>query len=236
MYWIGFRKNSTDAALRDEEVAALLRLLASCEGRQPTQMLEALIPENDVDFGDGTAPVKKSLREKCMAVVLSKAAAEALELLTRQGGIRSLMERGRLIGAKFCLLHHDSPVWKEPRRGKFISLVHLGKDNPYAYDNVREYFDILIQGLDVGFDWLRREEISSIVSDEKIVELLWHTVTSRPIQYRMRMSFIEARQRLVQYGVPEASLPLTEELQSRLDEHEQGTPKPASSSRQRCTL
>jgi hypothetical protein len=43
---------------------------------------------------------------------------------------------------------------------------------------------------------------------------------SRGIQYRMQIVFIRARQSLVQNGIPEAILPLTDELAVRLKEEE----------------
>ncbi len=55
-----------------------------------------------------------------------------------------------------------------------------------------------------------------LVSDEAFVKCLWGTVTSREIQYRMRMTFLQGRRVLIQNGVPEAFLPLTDELEQRL--------------------
>ena len=42
----------------------------------------------------------------------------------------------------------------------------------------------------------------ALLSNQQFVGALWDTVTSREIQYRMRMSYLEARQLLVQHGVP----------------------------------
>jgi hypothetical protein len=59
-----------------------------------------------------------------------------------------------------------------------------------------------------------------VLADEAFVRGLWETVTSRGIQYRMQITFLRARQSLIQNGIPEAALALTEELKSRLKEEE----------------
>jgi hypothetical protein len=61
-------------------------------------------------------------------------------------------------------------------------------------------------------------DVIALLSDQEFIKALWETVTSRPIQYRMLMSYIEARRLLIQTGVPEAILPLTEELKRRAQE------------------
>jgi len=61
-------------------------------------------------------------------------------------------------------------------------------------------------------------DVVALLSEREFINALWDTVTSRAIQYRMQMSYIEARQLLVQNGVPEDILPLTDELKLRAED------------------
>jgi hypothetical protein len=86
--------------------------------------------------------------------------------------------------------------------------------------NTRDFFNLLAQGLEQGIDIASKEEIVTILSDRKLAQCLWETVTSRRIQYRMRIAFLRARQSFIRNGVPEALVPLTDDLRSRLREEE----------------
>jgi hypothetical protein len=83
--------------------------------------------------------------------------------------------------------------------------------------NIRDFFSLLVQGLESGIDSIRREDIAKVVSSNgDFVHCIWETIISRGIQYRMQISFIRGRESLIQTGVPEESLPLTQDLRSRI--------------------
>jgi hypothetical protein len=77
---------------------------------------------------------------------------------------------------------------------------------------------ILVQGPETGLDSIRREEIAKILSNEKFIGAICETITARGIQYRMQISFIRGRDVLIQSGVREELLPLTDDLRSRIEE------------------
>ena len=79
-YWIGFRKNSADLAVRNHEECSLLNLLSGASGELSPELLEIFLPSFDFDMGDGTLQMKEALRQKCTAVVGPKAAKEAISL------------------------------------------------------------------------------------------------------------------------------------------------------------
>jgi len=218
-YWIGFRKNSADLALRNQEEDLLLKLLSGASEELSTQLLEIFIPSFDLDLGDGALQVKEALRKKCMAIVAPKAAKEAISFLTRDGGIQSLTERGRFAGLKYCLFKSDSPVWKTDFRDELIGLIRKGREDSVIYSNATDLFDLMIRALRRGVDsTINVSDVVALLSNEAFIKALWNTVTSRAIQYRMQMSYIEAQQLLVQNGVPEDILPLTDELRLRAEE------------------
>jgi hypothetical protein len=63
-YWIGFRKNSGDLALRNQEGCLLLKLLSRASEQLSTELLEKFLPAFDVDSGDGAFQLREELREK----------------------------------------------------------------------------------------------------------------------------------------------------------------------------
>jgi hypothetical protein len=218
-YWIGFRKNSADLNLRNREEDSLLKLLSGASEQLSTELLEIFFPSFDLDFGDGTLQLKETLRIKCMAVVAPKAAKEAISFVTREGGIQSLTERGRFAAVKYCLFNPDSLVWKTDLRDELIASILKGKDDSRIYSNVSELFDLMMRCLRRDIDsTISRSDVVALLSNREFIKALWDVVTSRAIQYRMQMSYIEARQLLVQNGVSEDILPLTNELKVRAEE------------------
>ena len=122
-----------------------------------------------------------------------------------------------------------APVWRTNLLDTFIELILKGQEDFTIYVNVRDFSSFLAEGLEHRLDWAAREDIKAILSNEAFVESLWKTVTSRKIQYRMQISFIRDRQSMIQNGVPERLLPLTEELQQRLKEVSSPQPRVSES-------
>jgi hypothetical protein len=229
-HWIGFRKNAADRLQRDREEELLLKLLSSASDQLSTKILELVLPDSwDFDIDDGTLQLRRTLREKCEAIVAPKAAEQAIGFMARDGAIRSLTEHGRFPAVEYCLFHSRSPVWRTSLREELLSLIRRGRVEQVIYTNVRDFLDLLVYGLERGIDSIGRQEIGKLLSDEEFVRSLWETVISREIQYRMLITFIRARRSLIKNGASEAALPLTEELKSRLEEESQANaPAPGS--------
>jgi hypothetical protein len=220
IYWIGFRKNPTDKALRDQDEQLLLELLSSASDALSTELFEVVVPQHwHPGFGEGDTE-KRDLNRKCLEIVASKAAREAITFVTREGGIRSLSEHGRFPAVKYCLFNSESPIWKTALREDVLGLIREGRENLTIYSNVRDLFSFLVQGLDHGVDSISKKEFTALLPSEGFVRSIWECLTSRGIQYRMQMSIIQGRQTLIQNGVPEGLLPMTEELQRRMREAE----------------
>ena len=97
-------------------------------------------------------------------------------------------------------------------------MIRKGQEDRIIYINVRDFFDLFVRGLERGFDSVSPKNIESLLADETFGRDLSLTVTSREIQYRVQGRFIQVRLSLIQHGVPETALPLTSELQARLEE------------------
>jgi hypothetical protein len=218
--WIGFRTNPSDRALRLNEEALLLKLCSSASLDLSTRLFKVVYRESFQPFLDEGGADKKGLRDKTLAILFPKVAQHTLTFFTRDGGIRSLTEQGRFLAVRDCLFRSDSPVWKTSLRDDLLGLIRLGNKESVIYVNTRDFFNLLAQGLEQGIDIASKEEIVTILSDRKLAQCLWETVTSRRIQYRMRIAFLRARQSFIRNGVPEALVPLTDDLRSRLREEE----------------
>ena len=162
--------------------------------------------------------MRSALRGKCVALVAPNAAREAISFITREGAIRSLIEEDRFSSVRYCLFHPASLVWKPDLRSDLLDSIQRGQKEFAVYVNVRDYFKLLAQGLKRGMDSITQQEISALLKDGEFVRSVWDTVTSRSIQYRMRIAFIRDRESLIRNGASESDLPLTTELQARLDE------------------
>ncbi len=218
-HWIGFRKNKADSQQRKLEEKLILKLLSSANTEVSVEIYEQMLPDRwDFDMGDGTQPMRKALRAKCVELVAPKAAEEAIGFMTREGAVHSLTEQGRFAGVKHCLFQDRSLVWTSKLRNKLLATIRKGRTDPTIYFNVRDFLDLIVYGLERGIDSVGPRDVSNLLSDEKFVRTLWRTATSRKIQYRLQMTFIQARQSLIRAGASESALPLPEELQSRIDE------------------
>ena len=218
-YWIGFRKNPADLALRNEEEASLLELISNPPAELSIELLEKLLPVWDVDFGGGERELRAALRGKCRDIIALKAAKEAISFMSREGGVRSLTEPRRFGGVKYCLFNADSPVWTTDLRNELIELIRKGPPDSVVYSNASDLFDLIILALRRSGDSpIDVSNATRLASTQEFIAALWNAVTARPIQYRMQMSYVNARQLLVQNGASEAILTLTDELKLRAGE------------------
>ena len=162
-------------------------------------------------------------RANLLAIVYPNASKEAIDFFRREGAINTLFESGRFFAVKCCLFKPDSPIWTSDLKDELIEIIRGGQQDFLAYANVRDFFRIIVQGLETGIDWVRREDVAQILRNENLVRGIWETIISRGIQYRMQISFIHGRQSFIQHGVPEQLMPLTEDLAARLAEEKSKT-------------
>jgi len=186
------------------------------------ELLEVFLPQHYYpELGEGVAE-RKALRAKCMDILAPLAARETLNFLTRPGGIQSLAEQGRFTGIKYCLLNLESPMWKEPLYSELLDLLNRGQKEPVIFENACNLLNFLLKEQVPEIGPIPSQNVKTVLSNETLARSLWKTVTSKGIQYRMRINFIRVREALLQIGIPESSLPLNEELAARLKEQNPG--------------
>lgn len=216
--WIGFRKNSSDVRLREIEEKVLLEAADSANNTISCELLPLLNSQQPLpELGEGSTE-RLALQKKCIEVLGPKASLEAVSFVNKAQGINSLRERGRYDGVRFCLFNSASPVCTSDSSKALIALIKSGRDNDTIYDNAQELFIILTDALEHQSDVVSRHESSLILRNHPFVKTLWETVTFRTIQYRMQIAYLRGRKRLIEVGVPEDLLPLSEELQARMKE------------------
>lgn len=221
-YWIAFRRNPSDKLLREREESSLLNILKAASGLLSAELLEVFLPQHYYpELGEGVAE-RKALRAKCMDILAPLAARETLNFLTRPGGIQSLAEQGRFTGIKYCLLNLESPMWKEPLYSELLDLLNRGQKEPVIFENACNLLNFLLKEQVPDIGPIPSRNVKTVLSNETLARSLWKTVTSKGIQYRMRINFIRVREALLQIGIPESSLPLNEELAARLKEQNPG--------------
>jgi hypothetical protein len=217
--WIGFTKNERDQLLRNKEKELLLKLLSLADPLVSTDLFECMSAQG-MDIEYETRQARSELREMSLRILGPKVAQVAVQSFATENGINRLSEGGRHFAVKYCLFEPQSPLWTSTLRRDLYGLIAKGTEDLKIYSNVRDFFNLLVQGLVYGIDSIRRESISQLLKDEELVQVLWRTMISRGIQYRMRLTLLNARQSLIEGGALEVLLPLTDDLRARAAEEE----------------
>lgn len=225
-YWYEFRTNPADKLLRDQEKAFLLNLLSKSQGPLAQELLDVLHPWHfsSIDFDKpATAEGKSTLNNELIAIIAPRVAEQSIELMQQTDGIRGLSEKGKFLALKYCLLHPNSPMWSTSLWEKLVQEIRNGQKDLVAFRNSRDLMELIVEGLQHKLEISLYAGTTTIVAKQKFIGELWGTVISRQIQFRLQIRFIRWREVLLQAGVPEAVLPLTEDLKARL-EMERKTP------------
>jgi hypothetical protein len=215
-YWIGWRKNPSDAASRLQEEELLVRLVSSASPSLSTELFEQIYPEPFNPGLDEGEAERKAIRSKCLEIVSERAAKEAITFFARERGIQTLTEAGRFFAVKQCLFDPDSPIWRGALREDLFNIMRRGREDSIIYANVRDLFVTVSRGLQSGIDMVSKDNIVRLLSDREFVGCLWDVTLSRGIQFRMQIAFVRGREAFIQNGAPEELMPLSQELQSRL--------------------
>ena len=78
-----------------------------------------------------------------------------LALVVEGDAIHSLTEQGRFTGVKYCLFQRRSPVWTSKLSNRLLAIIREGRTDPTIYLNVRDFFDLVVNGLERGIDSIR---------------------------------------------------------------------------------
>src|SRR5262249_11734427 len=147
-YWIGFRKNPSDKALREGEEALLLKLCSSASDAMSVELLELIYPEHLEPFLEERTKEQQRLREECLKIVFPKATLASISFFSIDGGIRTITERSRYAGVRICLFSPDSPVRNAELRKALLTSIEKGLEDPVAFVNSRELFELMTHSLE----------------------------------------------------------------------------------------
>jgi len=224
--WDDYSLHKSGREVREQEKSFLLNLVSKAPPSHSQALLEVLHPWDfsNPDFDTpATSDAKRALESELTAAIAPRVAEQGIELMQQPDGIRRLCEKGKFVALKYCLLHPDSPLWKSSLWQKLVQEIRKGQNDVIAFRNSRDLMELIVEGLQHKLDIPISSGHTTIASNQDFIGELWKTVITRQIQFRLQIRFIRWRQILVRAGVPEAVLPLTEELRARLA-MEQKTP------------
>lgn len=215
--WIAFRRNPTDAALRDAELSVIKQIASSAAPAVAIEIFGTLNQRNLYpDILEGKER-RQQAEDDLARILAGYVMDEAVNSLRIPGGVRRLSEPGRFRSIVELLFAPSSMLWNE-RRTEVLELIRSGHEDLTVYENAREYLLLLEDAFEhrsqiISFNWAE-----SLAKDREIMEAIWKIATSRPIQYRMQSAYLRTRQMLISHGAEEGILPLNEELSRRNEE------------------
>jgi hypothetical protein len=221
-HWTPFTTNPGDKRLRKSEWSFVGRLLSIASPNQASGLLEQLHPWNRYTGSaadDNTQ--KKTLLANCIGLVAPAVASEAIEFIAEPNAVYRLLEKGRYDGYRYCLFNHASLLWSSDLSEQLIALIKKGSEDETIYRNCHDLLDILAPSGGVS-SFCTAQDLAALATQDKFLSSLWQVIAEQSIQYRAQWNVIERRQGLIDRGVSSSLLPLTEELQARLDVGEQG--------------
>jgi hypothetical protein len=217
--WIHFDGNPSDRTARREEKDILLKFSRSI-GERSDEYLERLSPWSSEwemgNFDQHSAELKSALRAELTAVLSARVAEATLGLFSLRDGIARLREKGRFLSFKFFLSHKSTPLRAEPLRSRLFVIFGDAGGNAVIHKNCLDLFEFLVGAARRGTDISTPDECREFLRDSGYSSRLWNAVVSRQIQYRMQLHILEARQELINSGVPEALLAIPGWLADRL--------------------
>jgi hypothetical protein len=215
LYWIAFRVNPADAALRNAEQALLYSLLDRAPDDQAPAILEALKPGDAWAFTPEdveTARLKKELRNACVARLLPKVERAFAKYIGRPESLRLLSTPEGSSSFRYMLFSPDRLPWGTVIRSALLETMQNAKSDPNAYEKANEFLQLLVDVAGNRSNYIHRKSAETIAGDREFIAALWHGVTSKHIQFRMLKSYLSKREALLQLGAHKDDLPLSPEL------------------------
>ena len=221
--WIAFRKNDSEKRQREEEETVLLTQLDSVNREEAIALLELMKPWNNWEtFGSGPEelPLRDGLRKSATDRLLPKIYEALTEFLGEEHSVKQLSEPGRYMAFKYVLYGRNMLPWKEDLNTRISEMLEAAPTRVSDYENAKELLRLTLEAAVMRRNDIDVEGVRKLLLDHVFVRDLWAAVTSRSIQWRMQLNLLTTRKQLLDYGVPDYDLPLTEELLGRMPEFE----------------
>jgi len=222
VYWIAFRPNPADAALRAAEQELIYTVLKNPSGQAPG-MLEALKPWGDwaLPSDDAeSARMKKQIRDKCVTLLLPSVEEDFADYLARPESIRLLCSPAGRESFRYVLFNPSRIPWAKTIRKALLKAFRNAKNDLNDYEKANDLLQALVDAYQGRSPCVTSHAAELIVADQEMTAALWRGAVSRSIQTRMLKVYLNKRKILMRLGAREEDLPLTNAL-AKADELEQ---------------
>jgi hypothetical protein len=214
-YWIAFTKNDADRILREKEKTCVLALAQNASDSLAESLITALEPWDPWKFMAENAiasEARKKLLEEVISVLLPKAQAGFLSSLHSPEAVRRLQLPKEAICYTHLLFDQAYASLRPSLRDGLLAWFQDMEHNPNAIEQANDFLQLLVDALRNNSVTVAREGALTWISDAAFIASLWKVATEKRIQFRMLHLFLSNRKTLIDDGVDESLLPLTEEL------------------------
>lgn len=207
LQWRHFNTNAGESELRAKEVQSLLDL-----GRtvgDPMWIYDKVSPgrRQDDHFSQRDAVLRSEMTDALRAVFAPEARGAALAYVTVPGRLKEIRSPDERLAARYLLTSPRSPLCLT-HKADLMAALEARRNTPDVVDDVSDYLYLVVSTLEHGDQVVcTTDERRTFIRDHPdFMCLLWSLCVCEPSQYRMLQGLREQRAKLVEAGIPDASL------------------------------
>lgn len=215
--WVNFRENAVDTAMRDRELALMVRAARSCDDSEG--LFFATDPmrmgDSDIYRGKGEKAAKADWLGAVRSAVIEPVVNEALRLFETPGGIVGIAataEKEKGYGV-WLFEAPASPLYANPVHAERLvaALTPMPEDTDpirraVLAKNAMDYLRLLTFSLRSSSWTGDFKEFAA--AHGKIIEVAWRAAVSVEAQFRAIFGLIEVRKQIIEKGFDAERLPL----------------------------
>lgn len=207
LQWRHFNGNDGEPELREREVQTLIGL-GDAVGA-PMLIYDKLRPgyPDDPAFRARDARLQKEMSDALHAAFEPKARVIALSYVATPGQLGRLRSRDERRGARYLLTAPASPLF-HVHKTDLIAALEARRSSPGVAEDAIDYLSLLLSALGHGDQAFctADERMAFIKEHQDFMCLIWSLCVSEPSQFRMLQGLREQKVKLIEAGIPEASL------------------------------
>ena len=199
--------------LRNDEI----RLLNLAAQKMPVQIQDTMYEHisrvadlsirRDALF-DSTSPIFKRAATEIARVTGASIAARLVSSFEQPYGIRPMWNMEPRHVYRNFLLYPSSPIFSSECRRQMTILAKRAWQDETVQKNFLDYFEMLAVGATASGHNLPYDGCSQVVKDARHIKMVWQAATARQLNIRIVGTLKARREKLIEAGVPEATLPL----------------------------
>ena len=199
--WFHFRGNTADRELRLKEEALLQAWVKKAETLGLGSSYHPILKgDGERGFDDEKGIAK--FCDKLSSLVQAGVEQEALNALSHEGGIRSVLRRGTAEGVKAILLNVGSKIWNPNGSSDAEKILATANKNEAVQKNARYFLDLLWDGTS-GHAWeLHSDIVKEFYKHPDLITSIWEAAIATPLQYRRLNETRQIRECMISMGVP----------------------------------